>query len=284
MITLMPRGQVFSDFMRRTRVLDPQGTFDLADVRPGTYLLSAAVRDGKMSYSVRQPVEVSGSPIENVILNLSSGAEVTGQIRFEGQAPLGLTEIEVSLHFPDGSGMGFGPTPSAEAHEDGSFTLTNVGSEIYVARVSGLPEGYYLKSVRIGDDELKEAGIDTTHGVAGPLLLTVSAAAGQIEGVVLNARQQPAPGAKVVLAPAPEKRGRYDSFKEVTTDQYGRFVLKTIEPGEYKLFAWEDMEPGEYMDPEFLKPVEGRGYPVGIHEGSRESAELKLIPAKPPAK
>jgi hypothetical protein len=33
-----------------------------------------------------------------------------------------------------------------------------------------------------------------------------------------------------------------------------------------------------------LKPVESRGYPVSMHEGSRETAELKLIPVKPPAK
>ena len=32
-----------------------------------------------------------------------------------------------------------------------------------------------------------------------------------------------------------------------------------------------------------MKPVEERGYAVRIHEGSRESAELKLIPVEQPA-
>ncbi len=37
------------------------------------------------------------------------------------------------------------------------------------------------------------------------------------------------------------------------------------------------------MDPEFLKPVEERGHAIQIREGSRESAELKLIPLEQPA-
>lgn len=281
MITLLLRGPFISDFMRRARVLDPQGAFEVTDVHPGSYSLSARVQEDKTSYSAHQQLEVSGSNIENVVLNLSPDSEMAGQLRFEGQPPPGLTEIRIFLDDPEPSHIRFGPTPGGEVREDGSFTLSHVGSEIYRARVHGLPAGYYLKSVRIGDDELKEAGIDTTRGAAGPLLLTISDRAGQIEGVVLNAKQEPTPGATVVLVPEPKKRERYDAFKQVATDQYGRFILKTIEPGEYKLFAWEDVEPGEYMDPEFLKPVEERGYAVNIHEGSRESAELKLIPATP---
>jgi hypothetical protein len=87
----------------------------------------------------------------------------------------------------------------------------------------------------------------------------------------------------VVLVPEPKLRDRDDAFKETTSDQYGRFLIKTIEPGNYKLFAWEDVEPGEYMDPEFLKQFDDRGREIHIREGSRESADLKLIPAAAPA-
>jgi hypothetical protein len=66
----------------------------------------------------------------------------------------------------------------------------------------------------------------------------------------------------------------------VTTDQYGRFTIKSVDPGEYKVFAWEDVETGAYMDPEFVKPVEGQGESVTIRESSRESLQLKLIPVE----
>jgi hypothetical protein len=55
--------------------------------------------------------------------------------------------------------------------------------------------------------------------------------------------------------------------------------MKSIAPGGYKLFAWEDVESGEYQEPEFLKRFETLGHSVGIREGRRESAQLKLIPA-----
>jgi hypothetical protein len=76
--------------------------------------------------------------------------------------------------------------------------------------------------------------------------------------VARDAKQQPAPGATVLLVPA---------YKDVTTDQYGRFVLKSIEPGDYKLFAWEQ-EPEDYMDPEVLKPAEDRALSVHIREAA----------------
>jgi protocatechuate 3,4-dioxygenase beta subunit len=284
MIMLSPKGRFVWDFMRRARGLDPEGAFEITDVRPGSYNLSVTMRDGKVAYGASQQVEVTSTNVENLVLNLSAGTEMTGQVRFEGQPPPSMTEIRVGLGSPDPEMPQFGPRPNAEVKEDGSFSLSSVGTEIYEPSVSGLPEGYYLKSVRIGDDELKAVGVDTTRGVPGPLLLTISDKAGQMEGVVQNAKEQPVPGATVVLVPERKKREKSREFRNVTTDQHGRYVIKTIEPGEYKLFAWEDIEPGEYMDPEVLKPVEERGHPVSIHEGSHETADLKLIPAKPPAK
>src|SRR5712692_9455274 len=88
----------------------------------------------------------------------------------------------------------------------------------------------------------------------------LSSNGGQVEGMVLNAVRQPATGAAVVLAPDAPRRAQPQLYKEVSTDQYGRFVIKGIAPGGYKLFAWEDVESGAYQDPEFLiVPQEWRG-------------------------
>ena len=90
--------------------------------------------------------------------------------------------------------------------------------------------------------------------------------------------QQPAPGATVVLIPQEkERRDQIQYYKTVTTDQYGRFTLKNLDPGEYKVFAWEDVETGAYMDPDFVGPVESRGESLTIREGSQENLQLKLI-------
>jgi hypothetical protein len=130
----------------------------------------------------------------------------------------------------------------------------------------------------MSDREVKDTGIDLAHVPAGPLTITLAPNAGQIDGVVLNGEQRPAPGASVVLVPDSKLRGRPDAYKTTTSDQNGRFLLKNIEPGDYKLFAWEDIESGAYMDSDLLRPVEDRGQSISIHEGSRESAQLGLIP------
>jgi hypothetical protein len=105
---------------------------------------------------------------------------------------------------------------------------------------------------------------------------------GQIDGTVLNTQQQPAGGATVVLVPGTGLREQTRLFKDVATDQTGHFSVKGIAPGDYKLFAWEDIEPGAYQDPEFLKPFESLGETFSIREGSRETTQLKLIPAGQP--
>jgi protocatechuate 3,4-dioxygenase beta subunit len=283
MIMLAPRGEYFGEMIRRARVFDQQGTFEFNGVSPGSYSLSAQIQDGKVSYSAHQQVEVGTANLEDVNLTPSAGSQLSGQLRFEGQTPPNPTGIGVSLEDNGESEIRWGATPDGEVTEDGSFTLSNIESQTYKVRVRGLPDGYYLKSVRVGDDELKETGLDGAREHRGALLVTVSSRAGQIEGIVMNSKDQPVPGASVVLVPEPKKREHFEAFDQVTTDQYGRYTLKSIEPGEYQLFAWEDLEPGEYMDPEFLKPVEGRGAPVSIHEGSRENVDLKLIAATPPA-
>ena len=284
MIMVSPRGERFWNLTRRARALDPQGAFDIAEIGPGAYSVTAFLQDGKTSYSARQQVDVGASNIEDLILNLSEGAELSGQLRFEGRTPPGMAGISIALESPAEFGFRFGAAPYAQVKDDGTFVVSHLASEVYQVRLRWLPDGYYLKSVRIGDDELKEVGIDATREIGGPLLLTVSSNAGQIEGLVTNAKEQPVPGVTVVLVPEPKKRERFDMFQHLSTDQYGRYTFKTIEPGEYKLFAWEDVERGEYTDPEFLTPVENRGVAIGIQEGSREHADLKLIPAKPPDK
>jgi len=56
--------------------------------------------------------------------------------------------------------------------------------------------------------------------------------------------------------------------------------LKGIEPGDYKLYAWDNLESGAYMDPDVVKPFESQGVDFSIRENSKETAQLKLLPAE----
>jgi hypothetical protein len=87
----------------------------------------------------------------------------------------------------------------------------------------------------------------------------------------------PAPGVRVVLVPDSARRNEFRLFKESTTDQYGRFDMRGIAPGDYKLFSWEQVEPNAWEDPDFLKPFEEKGESVSLQEGDGKSLDLVAI-------
>jgi hypothetical protein len=146
--------------------------------------------------------------------------------------------------------------------------------------VYGLPDGYYVKTIRYGETDISNGALDLAPGASyAPLDVIVSPEAAQVSGAVQNSKtQQPAPGATVVLIPQePERRDQTNFYKTVTTDQLGNFTFKNLTPGQYKVFAWEDLEPGAYFDPDVVKPVESNGESVEVKPNGRHNVQVKLI-------
>ncbi len=304
MVFLFPRGsgvRVFS-FENRAAVDPVEGTFEIVRVTPGSYTLSAEWYDqvNSQDYRTRMPLEVGSSNIQGVELTIGLGVELSGRIEAEAPPPslaageaappgaepqgskaeLDFEALQVNLDteedFPFGGEW-------AKVKEDGSFVVKNVSPGEYkvgILQSGGLPGDYYLKSARLAGEDVLEEGLMVSGAPKGSLELVLSPAGGHIEGTVLTAEGKPFSGARVVLVPDERRRKRTDLFKNTTTDQYGRFTLRGIPPGEYKLFAWEDVEPGAYQDSEFLRPYEDKGKEVRIGEGDRLQVELALIPAE----
>jgi hypothetical protein len=280
-VMLMPRDRMAFSNANRTMVRDAQGHFEIRGVAPGAYSIVATIYDGDKTLSARAPLDVGSSTVENIVLTLSPGKDLAGHVRVDGQTPVSLTDIRFNLQPYDTSGGMFGPMPTGRVREDGSFTMSNVGPDRYRLSAYNLPEGYYVKSIQFGNEDALESPLDLMGGVAGSLDVALGANAGQVEGSVISPKQEPAPGATVVLIPqSPKRREQFSFYKTVTSDQYGHFLIKNVDPGEYKVYAWEDLEMGAYMDPEFVKPVENRGQAVSIHESSREKVQLDLIPVE----
>jgi carboxypeptidase family protein len=257
--------------------LDSEGIFEFRGVAPGGYSLVAEwSQDGK-SYSARQAIDVRESDLENLVLELSPVPELDGHVHVEGRPPQRLADLQIWL---EAEGDVYTRWASGPVHKDGSFTINNVVAGQYELRVQGLSEDFYVKSARLGDKDILDSGIDASRGAAGSLEISISSLGGQIEGIVLNSEEQPVTGAAVVLVPDTSRRRQSRLYKEVTTDQYGRFHILSIAAGDYKLFAWDDVETGAYEDPEFLKSFEELGESLTIREGSRESKQLKLIPSE----
>ena len=147
--------------------------------------------------------------------------------------------------------------------------------------MNGLPEGFYLKSVRSANLDVMADGLEITAGSPAPLDVVVSSKAGQVSGTVLDPRtQKPAVAIMVVLVPQEkDRRDRESFYRSANTDASGQFTFKSLMPGEYRAYSWEEAEYGAWMDPDFMKPQEGRGETVSLAEGARQALQLNLIPA-----
>jgi len=281
-VMFAPRGESSWSYPNAQHMTGPKGTFEINQVLPGAYTVSAMAWTGQKVYSALQDVDVGESNIDGLVLTLAPGSDISGHFEVEGTAPPNLDAVQVYLRPHSQTGMIF-PSTAAPSH-DGLFTISDVGVEPYSVQVTGAPDGYWVKSIRMGDQEVKYTGIDLGHSPAAALTVILAPNAAQIDGMILNEQQEPAAGATVVLVPEAKLRDHSEAYRTGSSDQNGRFTLKNIEPGDYTLFAWEDVEYGAYMDPAFLKPVEDRGQAISLQEGGHESVQVNMIPADAAAK
>lgn len=281
MLMLLPKGG-FQSFalMNRTIASGADGRFEFRGVAPGSYVLTGSVMDGRTPNTARMPIEVGDRNVENVVLNIGSGFEVRAEVKVEGGTPnaVNLAAMMLSLGPADPGQIMFGGQSSDRVTADGSVTLTNVSPDRYRVMLRPIPDGYYIKSIRMGEQDGLENGIDLSAGAGGVVRVVLAAGAATVDGAVANDKQEPAPGVTVVLLP--EKvalRENWQYTKTATTDQYGRFSFRGVDPGEYRAYAWDDIEQGAWLDPDFIKLHESKGKRVKLQEAGKETLDLKVI-------
>ena len=280
-IMLMTRdgqGVMFGSPRGMARVIDSNGTFEMRGVTPGSYWIMANLMDGNQRYTAGMPVDVGSSNLEGIELRLEPPVELSGRVVLEENADLKGAPLTVTLETRRGPGtMGGGGGP---VKDDMSFKITTT-PEQYDVNVFGLPEGFFLKSVRLGSQDVTQAGLDFTRGVPGDeLTIVVNPNGAQIEGTVQNAKSENAAGVMVTLIPDAEHRSQWRLYKIANTDQNGHFSMKGVPPGEYTIYGWEDIEQGAYQDPDYVKPHESAGQRVSIKQGDHRTLQLKAIAAE----
>jgi protocatechuate 3,4-dioxygenase beta subunit len=255
---------------------DHGGKFELKGVSPGSYLVTAGSTIGGQHYSGSLPIQVGTADLEGVELRLLPPMEIAGQIRIEGKTNAKLSQVRVVLE--SGGRNEESMAGGGGAKDDGSFVLPGLEPAVYQITVQA-PEDLYLKAVRWSDRDVMQSGLDLTQGAAeSRLVVVMSAAGGQIDGVVEDEQSAPAAVALVTVVPSSGGPSVKSLFKYSMTNPAGHFHMQGIAPGSYKLFAWEDADPNQVMfDPDFLKPFDSAGKSIEISEGSKEAVQLTLI-------
>lgn len=306
-VRLLPRYQLTPTVVMPSATTNAEGRFDIAGVLAGSYSLMLSgfgvgatgftetriSGSGLTGYMV---LDVGNSNVDGLNLVASKGVDIAWNAEIQGGTndPAVLSRLRISFFrkpivagAPTGSlvttaGWPGLPspseTPASTPVTTGGFVLREVPFGEYTVKITGLPQGSYVKSISMGQSDVLMEGIRVTGAMTNRLEIVLATDTGTLAGRVLDAKQEPTPNVTAVLVPDPARRYRLDLFQDASTDSNGRFRFQGIVPGEYKLFAWEDIASGAWHDPEFLRTHESLGTPVQIGPASNQPMDVKVIP------
>jgi hypothetical protein len=279
-----PNGTVYN-----TNSDGETGQFDFPKVITGGYV-AYLFNDGM---TIRTNVEVRNGDVDGISLPITSGIDIPINMTFDGEAPPRMPPI-TNLNVLLWRNPTLINAPSMPATAGTPPALRNIAPgnyHIYVnpilaplqgANPVGIQtayQGMYVKSMSIAGVDVMTGGLRLERTPDGPLDIVIGANPGTLQGVVLNERREPVPGAVITLfANKPEDRiYRTDMYKVSSTDTTGRFQIPALGPGEYRVFAWENIERGTWIDSTFLRQYEERGVTIRIDEGQVQTANLAVV-------
>jgi protocatechuate 3,4-dioxygenase beta subunit len=241
----------------RTTRPGPDGTFSFFNVAPGDYVvqaarsrlpsleLPAAVDDPRGTFEfAAQYVTVSAGGVgpEPFLLRTALGSVMEGRILVDSPVPddpYGVLRLEGHPVDPDLAPASLFISTSVRQAGTARFLLSLIGPRRIV--VSGMPEGWYLKSVTVNGSDMTDQVIDFGVGASRRVAaeLTISAAGGSIAGRVTRERRAVVAGSFVIVFPEDREKWfeRSRWVKIVRASQDGSFRAASLPPGDYYVAA-----------------------------------------------
>jgi hypothetical protein len=233
----------------------------------------ATVSVGGRLYRGVQYTVVSAGAENQVTLKLEAGIDLAGSLKIEGGS-----KEEPLVVLTTGDPFPYNNTPpQTHVKADGTFVIPDVVPGIWDIGVQPVPEGGYIKSMRLGEQDVLTEDMVIRPDTTEPLHIVVSARGGILEGDVKTDAGKEAGPAYVLAAPDGKYSHVLSFYAAVNTDEKGHFKLKALTPGHYKLYAFEALAYCAWCDPSFLKRFTNQGEPVEVTEGVNPPAEVRLI-------
>lgn len=273
--------------------VDRNGAFRLTDVAPGRYILQTRTniggpggRGGAAAAGVepefaRIDLAVGAQDLEGVVLVTAPGARATGQVIVESaQADaLRLDQVNIAARSVRLDTPAFGgPGGNARANQDGTFTLTGLFDPVLIR--ANAPQGWTLKQVLLGQQDITDAPLEFTSGqTLNGLQVVLTDKITTVSGAVTNTRGQPVTDATVVVFPADEKLWAYQSrfIRVARPDQQGRYQITGLPPYDnYLMVAVQGLEDGQAGDPELLTSMKTDATTLRLNEGETKIADMRM--------
>jgi hypothetical protein len=258
----------------------PAGDASCRNVPPGDFWVLIAARpspSAPVEYSATR-VTVAGRDQEQTVTTGPGGA-VAGRVDADGgvSLPPQLEVVALGTDYELPSPvLGQPATAPSAPVASGAFTLSGlVGPQLF--RVNGLPDGWTVKSVRLGGIDITDTPTTLGAPPAAPLQLVVTSQTGSIGGTVLDVTGQPAVGSRIVVFSNDPRtwgaRSRFIATGEVSAA--GRYLLHGLLPGNYLVAATSDLPDGAWGDPERLARLQPTAAAVTIAAGATATLDWR---------
>lgn len=268
--------------------VQPNGHFSFGHVVPGRYEIRARgqVDPAGVSLFAVFSMEVLGSDIDGISMTLRPGALVEGRLSVDskrGTNPPALSLLRVRAPFVDGSTFGDALTGAVQA--DGSFAIRGVMNGSHQFVLEGLPAPWVLKSVMLHGADVTDLEVSVTPlEQIHDLRVTITDAAGDVSGVVQNARSVPVANMGVlVFSRVPLFWLRTSRRMRITyTDRDGRFTVPGLPAGEYLAVASESIDERNLGRRDLLQALQPFAVPFHLAgDDARATVTLRVTPAVP---
>jgi hypothetical protein len=269
--------------------IDPDGQFEFLDVAPGLYRV---VTEEPMVATPKGPmrrragwadIAVTGDPITDVVVPIGFGAVVSGRVEIADGDAADLVDRPLQVMAP--ALIGSNPVPSGPmvmtSTTDLAFELRDVLGHRQL-QVTGLPPGWWLKSVLIAGEDAFDGLLFPPSGSFDDVVLLVSSRPSGLSGRVQGSggRLQ---GGSVLVWPggsAAATRPAPMNMRIASVSADGAFTASALRPGRYTLVALSPRMRSVYdgLDREGRQALVGtHGRQVDVVEGRLGSVTLRLV-------
>jgi hypothetical protein len=257
--------------------------FSVTDLEPGEYMLQASAasssRDRRLPpretawVPIRLDADVAGLPVSTM-----RGSVVTGRVAFQGERPP-HSGVTVQSRREDDLARAAGDRPViAPVSADGTFVLEGVfGPQLL--RVSGLPDGWFVRAVRYGGRDIAHVPTLFPEGTARGLEVVASSDGGaHLSAVVRDSEGKLASSCSVVLVPVEgAKWGIVSAGPREPFPEDGACDLGVVGPGEYFVLASTTAVPPSLFRRNRLvqRLLESGATRITLAPGDRTSVEVR---------
>jgi hypothetical protein len=248
-----------------------------------------AEEPAQLRRSTREPelgevfVDVNGGDVTNVILNLQRAWHLRGRLLFEdgGTVEMNRLQLQAGL-IPTPVAWDTAVEPPARVNADLTFELKGLSRRPMVAFISGIPDGWAVRSIRCDGRDVRGLPLDVANITPESRLeVTLTNRVARPSIRVIDDQNQPVTSYLPILMPADLRRAGVEGQPSRPSGD-GVMALGWILPGEYLLAAlsFDDYRTLQ-QQPDWLKNLAPLAQRVTFVEGLEQMIELKLLSIPP---